>query len=256
MSKIFSDYSEIYDLLYEDKPYGEEARFVSDLIARFSPADGGRRILDLACGTGRHCFELEKMGYVVEGSDISSEMVRMAEQAARQRGSRAVFHNFSFQNAPRLGKTFDVVISMFSAIDYLVENSEVVLALKNIASLLPPGGLFIFDYWNGNAVVRDFSPVRVMKKEKDNREVIRISRTTLDKVRQVAHVNFQFLYLEGGVKKGEFSEDHHVRYFFFREIEALLEQCGFELLYRSGFMAQALCEDDWNIAVVARKKGG
>lgn len=256
MPDIFADYSEFYDLLYEDKPYREEARFVAGLLERYAPAgEPVRTILDLACGTGRHCFELEGMGYAVEGSDLSAAMIERARAAAAERGSAAVFHNVPFQEAARIGRRFDAVISMFSAIDYLTTHRDLMVSLENVHRLLRPCGLFAFDYWNGNAVVKDYSPVRELRKQRGNLEIVRTSRTQLDRVQQIAEVNFRFECLADGVVQHEFAERHLVRYFFFREIETYLELCGFDLVHRSGFLADTFSPDDWNIAVVARKKG-
>ncbi|MGH9810959.1 MAG: hypothetical protein ACRD9W_27565, partial [Terriglobia bacterium] len=51
----FSEYAAIYDLIYRDKDYAAEAEFVTSLISRFAPGvPSSIRLLDLACGTGRH----------------------------------------------------------------------------------------------------------------------------------------------------------------------------------------------------------
>jgi SAM-dependent methyltransferase len=255
MPEIFADYSEFYDLLYADKPYREEAAFVAGLLARYSPAGSpARTILDLACGTGRHCFELEDMGYAVEGSDISAQMITRARAAAAARGSAAVFHNRSFQEADRINRRFDAVLSMFSAIDYLTSHHDLLLALRNINGLLAPGGLFVFDYWNGLAVLRDYSPVRELRRTQGSREILRLSTTSLDPVRQIARVDFRFTCLENGAPLHEFAESHQVRFFFFREIETYLELAGFDLVHRSGFLQGDFSPDSWNIAIVARKR--
>src|SRR2546428_4293452 len=69
MSEPFqAGYSAYYDLLYRDKDYAAEARFVAELVRRHGgrpPA--GVELLDLACGTGRHLIELARLGMVVAG---------------------------------------------------------------------------------------------------------------------------------------------------------------------------------------------
>lgn len=255
MSEIFADYSEVYDLLYEDKPYREEAAFVAGLLKRFAaPGATVDRVLDLACGTGRHCFELESMGYQVEGSDLSAAMIQRAQAAALERGSAAVFYNRSFQDADRIAQHYDAVVSMFSAICYLTTRQDLFKALGNISGLLKPGGLFIFDYWNGNAVVKDYSPRRELRKQRGPLEVVRTSTTRLDLINQLAEVNFHFESFDSGAKRHEFNERHLVRYFFFREMESYLELAGFDLIHRSGFLKDELEPDDWNITIVARKR--
>lgn len=255
MSEIFSDYAEFYDLLYEDKPYRAEAEYTAGLITRFcsSPAKS-QCILDLACGTGRHCFELENLGYKVEGSDISASMIARAERSAKERNSPVTFYNHSFQEAHLIEKQYDAILTLFSAFCYLTTHHEILTTLNNIHTLLEQQGLFIFDYWNGNAVIKDYSPLKILQKTTSDRELLRISRTSLDRENQVAHVDFQFICLKNGIKQHEFTEQHIVRYFFFREIETYLDICGFDLLYRSRFMGDTCTPDDWNITIVARKR--
>ena len=78
MSNLFGEYAEFYDLLYHDKVYPEEAAFVARLLDRcLSKPVAQTEILDIACGTGRHAQEWARMGYRVEGSDLSTEMVKL-----------------------------------------------------------------------------------------------------------------------------------------------------------------------------------
>ncbi len=256
MSATFSDYAEYYDLLYKDKDYKKEAEYVVALIRKFHLGNpGGIHILDLACGTGRHAFELENMGFSIEGSDHSQSMIERARAAARERGGGTQFYNHSFQTAGLLGKKYDVIISMFSAINYLVTYRDFSLAMQNIGSLLAENGIFVFDYWNGNAVLRDHSPSRVLRKRAGDMEVVRTSETTIDPREQLARVRFTFLCLKNSLKKAEFEEIHHIRYFHFKEMETLLNINGFQIVYISPFMNldKPVQPYDWNISVVAKK---
>lgn len=258
MGNIFRDYAEFYDLLYRDKEYRKEAEYVASLIARYAPRR--RRpaeILDLACGTGRHAVELVRLGFRVDGSDPSAEMVRKARESARLDGHTGRFFRFSFRDADRIAKSYDAVISMFSAINYIVEYDELARALRNIHGLLRSGGIFIFDYWNGNAVLRDYSPVRVIRKKEGDRAVRRTSRTEVDAIQQRARVKFTFDCLKKGRKRVGFDEVHELRYFHFKEIETYLGLNGFDLVYRSPFLELDAPVDPyvWNVSVVAKKRG-
>lgn len=259
MSATFSDYAEYYDLLYKDKNYREEAGYVAALVKKFHPGkSAGIHILDLACGTGRHAFELEDMGFSVEGSDSSRNMIERARKTARNRGGKTLFHHYSFQTANRLGKKYEVVISMFSAVNYLVHYKDFALAMRNIGGLLAEGGIFIFDYWNGNAVLRDHSPTRTLRKQAGDREVVRTSETTIDHREQLARVKFTFICRKDGRKEAEFEELHAIRYFHFKEIETLLDISGFQIVYMSPFMEldKPVQPYDWNISIVAQKAEG
>ncbi|MBX4972773.1 class I SAM-dependent DNA methyltransferase [Rhizobium lentis] len=254
----FGEYSAIYDLIYRDKDYAGEAGFVATLIEQYAPRqnDAPIRVLDLACGTGRHAMELASKGYVVEGSDISSGMVAVARKSAGERGLDLRFHECSFQTADAIPGSFDVVLAMFAALGYLTDFSDFELTLRNVAKKMAPGGIFIFDVWNGAAVLPQYSPHKVRYEADDKRKVERVSRTTLDEVAQQAVVKFEFKveYADGAVK--HFSEDHRVRFYFPQEMVDLLTALGFEVLLRCPFLQpeKAVSRHDWNMTYVVRKR--
>ena len=158
MTTLFREYAQYYDLLYQDKDYSGEARFVARLLGRClgKPAEQ-TEILDLACGTGRHAQELAGMGYRVEGSDLSADMVAIASDRAESLGLSIRFYNESFQSCHRIDRRYDAVIAMFSAIDYLTDDSDIEQSLRHIRGLLREGGVFVFDFWNGNAILHTFA---------------------------------------------------------------------------------------------------
>ncbi|MDA1044519.1 MAG: methyltransferase domain-containing protein, partial [Verrucomicrobia bacterium] len=84
MISPFREYAQYYDLLYQDKDYAGEARFVARLLGQYvGKPEENTAVLDLACGTGRHAQELARMGYRVEGSDLSVDMVAVARERAK-----------------------------------------------------------------------------------------------------------------------------------------------------------------------------
>jgi SAM-dependent methyltransferase len=253
----FGESSAIYDLIYRDKDYAGEAGFVAALIEQHAPRQRAPvRVLDLACGTGRHAMELARKGYAVEGSDISSGMVAVARKSAAGQGMDVRFHECSFQTANAIEGTFDVVLAMFASLGYLTDFTDVALTLDNVSRKLAPGGIFIFDVWNGAAVLQHYSPYKVRQDADQERKVERVSRTTLDAVTQQATVKFEFKveYADGSTR--HFSENHHVRFYFPQEMSDLLAALGFEVVFRCAFMqpGKALAPDDWNMTYVVRRK--
>jgi len=182
----------------------------------------------------------------------------MLEQARRnleRAGVQAPLHAHPFQTADRIGRTFDVVTAMFSAVNYLTTARDISSALGAIGRLLVPGGLFIFDFWNGNAVLHGYSPVRVKDVRVDRRRLLRTSETRLDPVRQTAHVHYTVVILEDGKVVTEFTEDHHLRYYFPQEMVDLLEGHGLEVVQRCPFLEPEaeITPREWNLTYVARK---
>ncbi|MFI5152021.1 MAG: class I SAM-dependent DNA methyltransferase [Chitinophagales bacterium] len=257
-STQFGNYARFYDLLYRDKNYSGESQYINSLISKFcKKSKEDISVLDLACGTGRHLIELSNLGYErLNGSDISSSMIEMAKENMVRFNKNISLHNYSFQESDRIGSSgFDIVLSMFSAVNYITSFEDQVKSLQNVNHLLKEDGLFIFDYWNGNAVVRDYSPIKVLRKEDGDREIIRISRTRIDRIEQSAEVSFQCIYLEEDKKIDDFEEVHHLHYYFISEMRSLLKMSQFKIIQESPFMEERELDPfDWNISVVAQKK--
>lgn len=130
----------LYDRVYAGKDYAEEARRIRRL-ARANGRSGGRRLLDVACGTGRHLAELRRW-YDVEGLDQSPEML----QAARTRLGNLPLHQGSMSEIPDLGR-FDVITCLFSALGYLPDLPALQRTARSIAAHLEPGGVAIVEPW-------------------------------------------------------------------------------------------------------------
>jgi 2-polyprenyl-3-methyl-5-hydroxy-6-metoxy-1,4-benzoquinol methylase len=253
----FDVYAAFYDLLYRDKDYKGEAAYIDQLITKFLKKERNNiTLLDLACGTGKHLFELASKGYAhLSGSDISKSMIDIAKKHAESNNQDITFYNHSFQEANKIQQSFNVIISMFSAFNYLTSYDDQSKTLSNIHKLLHPDGLFIFDYWNGCAVTESYSPVKVLRKKQDEAEIIRISETTLDLIHQNATVKFICNYLKNNERIAEFEETHLLHYYYFSEIKNLLVSHDFEILSVSPFMHvhKEVTPQEWNISVIARK---
>lgn len=251
----FGEYAAVYDLIYQDKDYAAEADFIVGLISRFAGGEAApTAVIDLACGTGRHALELARRGFTVAGSDISGDMVEMAKRSAAQHRLPVQFYHHSFQTAGVIDRKFDVALAMFASLGYLTTWEEFAAACSGVRRLLASRGLFIFDVWNGDAVVRDFSPQRTKRASGAGLSVERTSRTTLDQARQVADVHFDFAVTRQNGSVSRFSERHLVRFFFPSELSERLSALGFTVLLRCPFMApeSELTGKDWNMTFVAR----
>src|SRR3569833_1758330 len=146
---------------------------------------------------------------------------------------------------------------MFSAIVFFFCFVDLNLTLGNIYGLLTDNGLYVFDCWNGNAVTRDYSPVKVLKKSQDNIDIMRVSRTDLNLINQVATVKFNCTLFEDDKKKTEFDEVQEMRYFYFQEMQNFLNQNNFDIVEVRGFLSESnslLDPYEWNITYVTRKR--
>jgi len=131
-----------YDEIYaaNGKDYPAEAEITHKFIKRYKISKGNT-LLDVGCGTGVH-MNLLKKHYQVEGLDIDPYMLR----EARKHYPDMVFHQGDMADFV-LGKTFDVVISLFSAIGYVRTKARLNKTLKTLARHLNPGGVVLVEPW-------------------------------------------------------------------------------------------------------------
>jgi SAM-dependent methyltransferase len=131
--------AEIYDLLYEWKPYAAEALRIHELVEERLAGAGS--LLDVACGTGRHLEHLRSW-YTVEGLDAEPGLI----EVARQRLPDVTLHVGDMRDF-ELGRRFDIVTCLFSSIGYMHTPADLALALTTIGRHLSPGGLLLVEPW-------------------------------------------------------------------------------------------------------------
>jgi SAM-dependent methyltransferase len=227
MSDVFDVYADYYDLLYTDKDYAGEAGYVGDLIKRFAPH--AKSILELGSGTGRHATLLVERGYTVHGVERSEAMLARAIPLAAK-DARLSFSTGDLREV-RLGKMFDVVISLFHVISYQTSNQDLRAAFATACEHLKAGGLFIFDCWYGPAVLTEQPSVRVKRIANETIEVTRLVEPLLRPNENMVDVNYQmFIRNKCTGQVTEVRETHHMRYLFAPEIELLLELAGFNII--------------------------
>jgi SAM-dependent methyltransferase len=101
----------------------------------------GRRLLDVACGTGKSMLPLLAKGYEVTGCDVSEQMLAVA--AARvPPATRLVCADM--RALPSLGQ-FDLITCLDDSVNYLLGDSDLVSAMQSMRDQLAPGGVLIFD---------------------------------------------------------------------------------------------------------------
>jgi SAM-dependent methyltransferase len=112
----------------------------------------GARILDVACGAGRHTIGLAKRGYRVTGFDLSRPLLAEARKAARRAGVKATFVEGDMRRL-RFTNAFDAAISMFTSFGYFDRADEDRDVLRGIARALKSRGKFLMELFNRDSLV-------------------------------------------------------------------------------------------------------
>lgn len=128
-------------------PDGERARAEFDFVFERLEVEPGARILDVACGHGRHSLELARRGFRVSGFDISEPSPALARRQAADEGLDLSFVQGDMRELPWKGE-FDAAINLFTAFGYFPDEAENEQAAASIAGALRPGGRFLIDTIN------------------------------------------------------------------------------------------------------------
>jgi SAM-dependent methyltransferase len=132
----------------KDATWVENTRNEVDFIIDIMELSGSERILDLACGFGRHSIDLAKRGFSVVGVDIGPDLIEEAGRIASAEKLSAEFICADLRDVSFNGE-FDVVLNMGEgAIGYLENDDENLKIFDLIASSLKPGGMHFMEILN------------------------------------------------------------------------------------------------------------
>jgi len=132
-----------YRLLYRHRNEGEAARFLKRLL-HYLHLPPHARILDLACGRGRHTRILAQHGYQVVGIDIATNALREAQKQASP-NEQYILHDMR-QPLPRA--PYELICNLFTSFGYFDTDDEDQQVFYHIAAALHPQGDCIIDYLN------------------------------------------------------------------------------------------------------------
>ena len=135
--------SPFYHKLYFERDEKEAEAFIRKLAHRLQ-LQTGNRVLDVACGKGRHSKILAHLGCDVTGIDISPESIRYAQESETD-----YLHFFVHDmRLPFWGNYFDFAFNFFTSFGYFRTRREHDAAVRTISRSLHANGVFVIDYLN------------------------------------------------------------------------------------------------------------
>jgi ubiquinone/menaquinone biosynthesis C-methylase UbiE len=212
----------IYDAIYRarGKDYAAEAERICTLVQQHKGSQGNT-LLDVACGTGNHIAYLREK-FDVEGLDNSQEML----EAARAKFPGCQFHHADMVDFD-LGRRFDVITCLFSAIGYVQTHTRLFSALKTFARHLQPGGMTIIEPWFEPGVLESGKIHATFVDEPE----LKIARMNVSRVEgNLSYLDFRYLL---GTPKGieDFSETHVLGVFTSDQYLQAFREAGLRTLH-------------------------
>lgn len=141
-TRFYDDLAASYHLIFEDweGSVGRQADVLHTIISG-EWGSGSHRIADVACGIGTQAIGLAGLGHTVTASDISANSVRRAQYEATRRGLDMAFSVGDMRTChDRLGSGFDLVIACDNAVPHLLNDGDILNALRQMHGCLRPGG--------------------------------------------------------------------------------------------------------------------
>ncbi|NPA76538.1 MAG: methyltransferase domain-containing protein [Candidatus Diapherotrites archaeon] len=210
-----------WHVYHAEKRAALDAAYIHGLITwvRFQTNQDYKTILDVPCGNGRLHPWLKKLGYEVEGLDLSEEMVAEAKKNGRNCRMGDMANPEAYPN-----RKYDVILNWFTSFGYLSEE-ENERTLQIWSEHIRPGGLLIMDLatphkdpFSGFARY-DNNIVEIMEEGSEG---------------NVRHLHIK-LYRDEGDKLIKLRENNvDLRMYSPEEIKTLLERNGFQLLKMFG----------------------
>jgi SAM-dependent methyltransferase len=109
-------------------------------LLRLAGLQAGDRVLDVACGTGRHSGAFAAQGMQVTGVDASAAYLKSARARLRRIGRRARFVRADLGDLRAFRGGFDLVVNLFTSFGYLATPAQNERSLRQMAACLRPGG--------------------------------------------------------------------------------------------------------------------
>lgn len=219
---MYKELAKYYDLIYSWKDYEKETLKINEIIKKYKNSDGNK-LLDVACGTGKHIEYLQE-NFSCTGIDLNEEMIEIASDN---------MNDVSFKQADminfNLNDSFDVITSLFSSIGYVKSYDNLEKTIMNFSNHLKTGGIVIIEPFFTKSTYTVGLPSMTTYDGEDIK-IARLNTTKLEN--DLSVMEMHYLIVE---------RDKDVKYFVDRHEVGLFDVDRFlEIMKTSGFKAEFL----------------
>ncbi|RZJ60548.1 MAG: class I SAM-dependent methyltransferase [Flavobacterium sp.] len=222
-----------YHILYKDRDY-EEAQLFMDNLTQYLNLPDDAKILDLACGKGRHSVYLNKLGYDVTGADLSENSIKEASKSANE-----TLHFEVHDMREPFDKKFDAIFNLFTSFGYFENEEDNLKTLMAIRDSLTEYGFAVIDFMNVKHVADNLVPDEVKTVEGIDFHIKRYIKDGYifkeidfedkdekyhftEKVRALTLEDFETMMAEADINLLDIFGDYKLKKFFKNESERLI----------------------------------
>ena len=203
------------------------------------------RLLDLGCGTGEHLSPLAKSGFICTGIDSSNDMI----QIGRSRFPEKIEFIHADMRDIEYNEKFDIIISFFGSMNYLIDDIDINLVFRNIYSALKKNSTALLEIWNSY-------PISLIKKKPVSKvSITKYSEKSITRERgfnlmdnesgkTIVEVDYRYI-LKDKHSKETFTDKHIMRPFTPEEINPFIVNNGLKI---KAVYANSLKESFQNIS--------
>ena len=202
-----------YHILYKERNY-REAQVFMDNLTHYLNLPEKAKVLDLACGKGRHSIYLNQLGFDVLGADLSENSIAEANKNANE-----TLHFKVHDMRVPFEEKYDAIFNLFTSFGYFENDEDNLTTLKAIKESLSEYGFAAIDFMNVNHVMNTLVPEEI--KIVDEIE-FHIKRYLKD-----GHIYKEIDFEDKG-QKFHFTEK--VKALTLQDFEQLMEEAGIYLL--------------------------
>lgn len=205
--------SPYYHQLYKDRNDDEAQMFLRNLLDKLNPPKNAK-ILDLACGRGRHSRYLNSLGFDVTGADLSNASIEWAKQFENEHLHFVVQDMREKIN----GNQFNCIFNLFTSFGYFTDISDNYTVLSSVHEMLTNDGCFVIDFLNVSKIISTL-------KASETKTVEGLDFSIKRKVENgmiIKEINF--------VDKGtNFQFSEQVQAFHLNDFSSMLNESGFKI---------------------------
>lgn len=203
--------SPYYHKLYKNRDESEAQQFIDNLVSFLKPKFDDK-ILDLACGKGRHAIYLNAKGFDVEACDLSPESIVFAKKFENE---KLIFFEHDMRQNLTSNK-YNFVLNLFTSFGYFEDIEDNLKTLQSVNQSLKTGGKLVIDFFNADFILKN---LKENEKKVIDETVFLITKKVINNI----------IY-----KRIEFEAEN--KFFTFTEKVQALKKTDFEdLLLKSGF---------------------